>query len=64
MPSSLSNSMHQVWVVGSTVLFGIYRSVYLDRVAEVLTADLSRAANSPTPLKADYQHPIVLRQPC
>jgi hypothetical protein len=47
MPSTLSNSMHQVWVVSSTVLFGIYRSVYLDRVAEVPIGILSRAASSP-----------------
>ena len=38
--------MHQVWVVSSTVLFGVYRSVYLDRVAEVLTAHLLPAAHS------------------
>lgn len=33
--SSLGSSLHQVWVVSSAVLFGIYRSVYLDRVSAV-----------------------------
>lgn len=32
--SSLSSSLHQVWVVTSAVLFGVYRSVYLDNVAK------------------------------
>jgi hypothetical protein len=36
--------MHQVWVVSSTVLFGVYRSVYLDRVAEVFIPEHTRDA--------------------
>ena len=56
--------MHQVWVVSSTVLFGVYRSVYLDRVAEVLSAITLRAACSIATAERLSQHPFVLRQPC
>lgn len=31
----MAGSLHQVWIVSSTIIFGIYRSVYLDRVAKV-----------------------------
>lgn len=42
--SSLAGSLHQVWIVSSTVMFGIYRSVYLDRIAKVFIPEHTRDA--------------------
>jgi hypothetical protein len=59
MPSSLGSSLilqqlHQVWIVSSTVMFGIYRSVYLDRVAEVRSAEPAGCMHGPAVLR----HPL------